>query len=405
MKIVLQISVEGNRGSIGRFAENLGTFIINNNWESHIAFGRYPRKSESRLYRIGSGIETFLHVIETRITGSTGLGSRLATKRLIKYIKQLKPDIIHLHHLHGYYINYVILFCYLKESNIPVVWTFHDCWSFTGNCPYFEIAKCDKWKTLCDNCPQIHKYPRSIYFDSSTKNYLLKRRVFNDLESIVIVSVSKWLEGKIYQSFLKQHKIFTIYNGVDLTIFSKEIHGSRQFFDDLNIATKFVILGVANIWEERKGLDDFIHFAKFLNEDEIILLVGLQAHQMKLLPRNIIAIERTENLDDLAFVYNKADVFLNLSSEETFGLTTVEALASGTPIIVYNSSANPEIVNDSTGFIIEIGDFNGLRRGIDIIKQNTKQFYFDNCKKRARECYDQNICYTNYFNLYKSLIP
>jgi len=404
MKKVLQISVEGNRGSIGRLAENLGFYLKQRGWESYIAYGRYPRQSKSNLYRIGSDLETFLHVVETRLLGQTGRGSRFATKRLIRYMRRLNPDIIHLHHLHGYFVNYEILFDYLKTCGKPVIWTFHDCWSFTGHCPYFELAACEKWKSLCDNCPQIHKYPKSLFLDSSRNSFLLKKRVFNSVNNLAIITVSKWLEGKVRQSFLRDHYSLTIYNGVDANFFSIIEKERVQLVDDLNNNDKFIILGVANTWEERKGLADFIKLADLLNEDEVILLVGINSILQHSLPKNILVIERTENLKALAYIYQNVNVYCNFSVEETFGLTTAEAQASGTPVIVYNSSANPELVDESVGFIVEPGDHMAVRQAIDTIKRNTKQFYIDNCKKRAHNNYRDEVCFSQYKKLYEELV-
>jgi putative colanic acid biosynthesis glycosyltransferase len=404
MKQILQICVEGNRGSVGRMAENLGSFAMSLGWSSYIAFGRYPRRSESHLYRIGSDFETLLHVIESRIFGKTGSGSRFATWRLIRYIKRLNPDLIHLHHIHGYYLNYEILFAYLKASNKPIVWTFHDCWSFTGQCPYFEIVSCEKWKSQCYSCPQTHKYPKSWFIDSSRHNFLKKRRIFNSVDNMVIVSVSNWLDFLVGKSFLQNHDRRVIYNGVDQNVFNGKKRDFDGFLGNSSISGKFVILGVANVWEERKGLSDFVEFSNLLFEDEIILLVGVEKKIASKLPKNIIAIERTENVTALAAIYQKADVYCNLSREETFGLTTAEALSCGTPVIVYNCSANPELVDESVGYVVQKGDFSGLRSAIDSIKCNTKNYYTSSCVERAVLNFGDQGCFRSYLKLYEDLI-
>jgi putative colanic acid biosynthesis glycosyltransferase len=400
---LLQICVEGNTGSTGTIAEAIGSIAISKGWESYIAFGRFPRPSVSNLIRIGSDLDTWLHGIETRLFDRHGLGSRRATRNLVRQIDIIKPDIIHLHHIHGYYINIVILFEYLAKVNIPVVWTFHDCWSFTGHCAFFDYAGCNKWETECNHCPQKLEYPKSLVVDRSQKNFRLKRSLFTSLPNMVIVSVSRWLDDLVARSFLKETRHTYIYNGIDTEVFkpSAEIDALRTKY---HMDGKFLLLGAATTWDRRKGLKDFIALSKLLNPGEIIVLIGLDEEQRKNLPQNIIGLPRTDSRATLVEWYNVADVFLNLSVEETFGLTTAESMACGTPVIVYNKTASPELVREGAGFVVSAGDNSGLVNAIQNIKRSGKSAYSAACREHAVSKFNVHDRFNEYFDLYGEIV-
>lgn len=402
MPIIVQICVEGNTGSTGRIAESIGSFLIQKGWDSYIAHGRFPRQSKSRLIRIGSDWGVFLHVLLTRFLGRHGFGSKRATKALINKISEIKPDIIHLHHLHGYYINITILFNYLSKAGIPVIWTFHDCWSFTGHCAYFEVARCNKWRTECNNCPQLSEYPRS-YIDRSRQNYHIKKKLFNSVQDLTIVSVSKWLDLKVGESFMSKAKRRVIYNGIDLNIFNP-VPINRNIRKKNGVGKQVLLLGVASPWSERKGFNDFLNLSKLLDKGYILVLVGLSKVQIRGLPDNIIGLEKTENQNELKDLYIAADVFLNLSREETFGLTTAEALACGTPVIVYDSSACPELVVPGTGYVVPENNLYELKLRIDEIASNGKYKYSEACIAHAAASFNISLKNDEYYNLYKELI-
>jgi putative colanic acid biosynthesis glycosyltransferase len=403
MPVLLQICVEGNTGSTGRIAEALGKLVILNGWDSYIAHGRFPRPSESKIIKIGSGSDIFMHGLQTRLFDRHCLGSVKATEKLVDKIKAIKPDIIHLHHLHGYYINIEVLFDYLSIASIPVVWTFHDCWSITGHCCYFDYAGCQKWQQECNNCPQKHEYPASYFIDRSKKNYYLKKKLFTSVNKMVVVSVSRWLNEIVEQSFFKDVEKQVIYNGVNTDIFKRS--GNAGYVRErYNAEDKFLILGVAKPWSRRKNLKDFIELSKYIDHKCIILLVGLDEKQRKNLPGNIIGLEKTENQTELKDLYASADLFMNLSEEETFGLTTAEALSCGTPAVVYNATACPELVDANTGFVIPKNNIKGLLQTIEEVRTNGKKFYSQNCRNRVLKYFNQDDRYAEYFALYKSLI-
>jgi putative colanic acid biosynthesis glycosyltransferase len=403
MPNLLQIVVEGNTGSTGTIAETFGNFAIQAGWKSYIAHGRFPRPSSSEIIRIESKLGVLMHAIETRLFDRHGLGSRFATKRLIKKIINIKPDIIQLHHLHGYYINIKILFDFLSKANIPVVWTFHDCWSITGHCCHFDYVNCIKWLTKCYKCPQVSEYPASFFWDRSSENYWLKKRLFKSVPNLTIVSVSKWLNNIVECSFLSELKHAIIYNGIDISIFSSH-PSSESVRKQIGIKDSFLIIGVASTWSKRKGLKDFITLSRLIDIQDTIVLIGLNNSQIKELPENVIGLERTENQTELSELYSAANVFINFSVEETFGLTTAEALSCGTPVIVYNSTACPEIVDSATGIVVNKHDIAGVIDAIELIKKNGKEFYSTACRRRAVNLFNKNDRFMDYMDLYRQLI-
>ncbi len=344
-----------------------------------------------------------MHGLRTRILDRHCLGSKAATIKLIKKIKETKPGIIQLHHLHGYYINIEILFEYLASASIPVVWTFHDCWSMTGHCCHSEFVGCQKWKTECNHCPQKREYPASLFFDRSKENYYLKKRLFNSVKDMTIVAVSKWLDSVIRESFLGNIKRRVIYNGIDIDVFKPE-NSINIIKDKFKKDNRFVLLGVANKWSTRKGYNEFIELSKNIEEDTVIVLIGLSNSQIKGLPKNIIGLNKTESQKQLRDYYEAADIFLNLSVEESFGLTTAEALACGTPAIVYNSTAGPEIVDVQTGLVVERQNMESLLKAIDVIKMIGKASFSKSCRERVVKFFNKEERLYEYFELYKGLL-
>ena len=403
MPTVVQISIEVNSGSVGRIAEQIGEILIENGWKSYITYARNNLPSKSKVIKIGSSYDVYMHVLQTRLLDNHCFASKKATKRLIRDLEELEPDIIHMHHLHGYFINIEILFAYLKKKSIPVVWTFHDCWAFTGRCAYFEFIDCNKWKTECHTCPQLNEYPKTLFFDKSTKNFKLKKEIFNEVDNLTIVPVSNWLGDLVKESFLSNYPIKVIQNGIDTNVFSPlaNLSDTRNKY---NLENKFVILGVASTWDARKGLDFFVELNKVLDSDETIILVGLSKEQVKHLPDGVIGIERTESVQDLASLYSVADVFVNPTLEDTFPTTNLESLSCGTPVITFRTGGSVESVSEETGLIVEKGDVSALYKAIKEIKLNTKSFYTHNCRARALALYNKNERFTEYLDLYKNLI-
>jgi putative colanic acid biosynthesis glycosyltransferase len=399
---VLQINSVCGIGSTGRIATDIHAILIDNSHESYIAFGRGIPINCDTTIRIGNKIDNYLHVSKTRIFDQHGFGSKKATKEFIAKVKKLDPDLIHLHNIHGYYLNVEILFEYLKEANKPVVWTLHDCWAFTGHCAYFDFAGCDCWKVEgVHKCIQKESYPASLIINNSKDNYERKRSAFTGVRNLKIITPSKWLAELVKESFLCEYPVQVINNGIDLTVFQTIRSDFRKKY---NIKDKFIILGVSNIWEKRKGLEYFLEISKSLNKDEVIVLIGLNKKQMEKLPSNIIGITRTNSAAELAEIYSTSDVFVNPTLEDNFPTTNLESLACGTPIITFHTGGSIEAVDEKTGFIVEKFNTKALYKAIQKVKIAGKSAFTENCVERASLLYDKKERYNDYIDLYTDLI-
>lgn len=394
MRKLLQINVTANWGSTGKIAEQIGQTAIANGWKSYIAYSRYANDSYSKLIKIGGTLSIYWHVLIARLFDMAGLGSILTTIRLIKQIIAIEPDIVHLHNIHGYYINYKILFRYLNSTNIKVVWTFHDCWAFTGHCAHFVNAGCEKWKTGCFKCPLIKEYPKSLCFDRSLQNYQDKRKYFSSCNNLTVVPVSEWIGVYAKESFFRGKVYNTIHNGVDLDLFtpSKESHLDNSIFR---------ILAVSSVWNEAKGLLDLFKLSEILPEDYKITIVGLNEKQIKLLPKRIVGIRRTQDLQELVSLYSSADVFVNPSYADTFPTVNLEALACGTPVVTYNTGGSPEAITAETGVVVPQGDIKALANAI--VKMRYNPLSSSACRKHAEQTFDKNKCFDKYMDLYDKL--
>lgn len=402
MPKLLQINVDATNGSNGGIARDIGSLVIKENWESYIAYGRSAVPGESIQFRIGNNIDIYEHGIESRIFDNHGLSSRCVTAKFIKKIEKIEPDIIHLHNIHGYFLNYRILFDFLKSAKIPVVWTLHDCWSFTGHCAHFVSADCDKWKTGCDSCPLKKGYPSSLFLDRSRRNYKLKEKLFNSLDNLTIVPVSYWLEDFLKQSFLKNNKIHVIQNGIDLNNF-KPLNCDKKSLGLLE--NKIVVLGVSNVWTNSKGLNEFIKLSEH-NELQIVM-IGVDDNTMKILPKNIVAIKRTQNLQKLVEYYSIADVFVNPTYADTFPTVNLEALACGTPVVTYQTGGSPEAVDEYTGIVVPQGDSDSLYKAVLVITNQSfehKLKQSQKCRLRAEKYFDKKERFQEYINIYNQII-
>lgn len=360
---VLQINTVYGRGSIGRIMMGIHKALLEEGHESYVAYGRNLVLNHPEAIRIGTDFDVYAHVLLTRLFDLHGFGSKRATKSFLRKVEEMNPDVIHLHNIHGYYINIELLFDYLKEKQKPVVWTLHDCWAFTGHCAYFDYVGCYKWKSGCYNCPQKKKYPSSYLMDNSKRNFERKKKLFNGIKKMLIVTPSKWLADLVKESFLKEYPVEVIPNGIDTNVF-KPTRG--DFRSKYNLEEKFIILGVANVWEERKGLRYFLELAGMLREDEVIVLVGLKKNQIKKLPAKIVGIERTNSAKELAEIYTTADVFLNPTLEDNYPTVNLEAQACGTYVITFDSGGAKEtILSANSGFVVTDKSAANLRRVID----------------------------------------
>lgn len=399
---VLQINTTVNSGSTGRIAEDIGTLLLTEGSVSVISAFNTAQKSQSHVIKIGDTVDWYKHILLSRILDRHGFGSKSATQNFISQIDRLNPDIIHLHNIHGYYLNIVELFHYLRQAGKPVVWTFHDCWPLTGHCSYFDFVQCNRWKTGCFSCPNIKGYPKSLFLDQSKRNYKEKRELFNGIANLTIVTPSNWLKELVLKSYLQSYPIAVINNGIDLKKFN--ITSKRDFISLWGIVDKYVILGVASTWDTRKGLADFVQLSCLLSDKFVIVLVGLNDQQLHLLPKNVIGVKRTESIEELAELYNAALTFVNPTYVDNFPTTNLEALACGTPVITYNTGGSPEAIDDETGIVVEKGDINGLVNAIIDIANHGKSHFSAKCRNRAEELYNKDNRYRDYLNLYTQMI-
>lgn len=340
-------------GSTGRIAAEKCRELMAQGHECLLAYGREMANcGDIPTIQIGTPLDFKLHGVRNRLLDDHGFGSKAATRRFLQQVKEYDPDIIWLHNIHGYYLHIGLLFGYLRTCGKKIFWTLHDCWSFTGHCAYFDFVGCGKWKTGCHSCPQKGSYPASMLLDSSRSNYEKKKALFTGIPNLTLIVPSHWLAGRVKESFLKDYPVEVVYNTINTDVF-KPTPG--HFRREHGLEGKKVILGVANVWDERKGMKDFIALAKLLDDSYRIVLVGLTKAQIESLPEGILGLPRTNSMQQLAQAYSAADVYVNPSVEETFGMTSMEARCCGTEAIVYQDTACEEIVNQFGGIAVPRG--------------------------------------------------
>lgn len=391
----------GNFGSTGTIMKGIGESAESNDFCCYYAYPgtqlNKPRGSNDII--ICSAI---MRKVAEKIGYYTGLkGGWLffETKRLMKRIDEIKPEIIHLHNLHDTYVHLPLLFNYIKKHKVPIVWTLHDSWAFTGHCPYFTMAKCYKWKIGCHDCPNYRDYPSS-FFDNSKRMWKLKKKWFTGVENMTIVPPSQWLADLVKQSFLGEYPVRVIHNGIDLTVFKPTPSDFREKYQIRK--EKKILLGVAFDWGIRKGLDVFVELSKRLAPEKYqIVLVGTDEQVDRQLPTNIISVHRTQNQTELAEIYTAADVFVNPTREEVLGLVNIEANACGTPVITFNTGGSPECINEKSGMVIPYGDIDAMKESIEYICDNSS-FSEKDCIARAAS-FDQKKKYREYLDLYETI--
>lgn len=400
MPKLLKIGAALNCGAPGRIAEQIGLLAKSKGWDVYHAHGvRHANPTQLNEITVGSKTEEYFHALQSILFDRHGLGSKNATERLVEQIKQIQPDIIHLHNLHGYFLNFKILFEYLATIDTPVIWTMHDCWVFTGRCSYFTRIDCYKWMTGCFDCKAEPGYTVSHFYDRSKELYELKKQLFTSIKNMILVPVSEWLGGFLKDSYLAKYPMQVIYNGVNTNKFVK---GNNRLWNQLDIDnSKIVVLGVASPWNERKGLNDYIRLSEYANLQ--VVMVGVDTTMRKLLPSNIITISRTSSVEKLAEYYSMADVVTSLSYGETFGMTIAESLACGTPCVVYNNTAQPEIVSNETGRIVETGNIAEVYRNIIELVDQTSSIH-EKCRNRALKEFDEETQFMKYIDLYNNLL-
>lgn len=388
---VVQINAACGSGSTGKICVSVSKLLNKKGVSNSILYSTGHTDYPNGI-KVSGDIYIKFQALYSRIFGNYGFTSYIATKKIIRILDYLKPDIVHLHNIHSHNCNVEKLLDYLHKKRIKTFWTFHDCWVFTAYCPYFTMAKCDNWKDECHDCPQIKKY--SCFFDRSRYLYNKKKRLFKGL-NLTIITPSQWLADLVKHSFLKDYPVEVINNGIDLTIFKPR---GSDFREKYALTNKNVVLGVAFGWGKSKGLDVFIELAKRLPEKYHIVLVGTDDGVDKKIPSSIISIHRTQNQKELAEIYAAADVFANPTREENYPTVNMESLACGTPVVTFKTGGSPEIIDATCGSVVPCDDIEAMEMEIRRICEE-KPFSKEACLKRAKS-FDMNERFKEYVDMY-----
>lgn len=404
---LLEINSALNCGSTGRIAEQIGLVAQNAGWDVYIAHGlRYASDSALQSFPVSTPWDEKIHILKSVLFDGHGLdASKAATHCLVARIKELRPDIIHLHNLHGYYLNYSILFDYLNTTDIPLVWTLHDVWPVTGHCATID-NECNSLASGCLTCPRKRVYPTSLLLSRSARNYEAKKRAFGAAAShLTLVPVSNWLKCIMQDSFLGSCAIHVIHNGIDINVFRpREKAAITPLRDRYGLECKKVILGCAMQFSSSKGFNDFIEMRKLLPDDYAIVMIGLKPKQCKEVDAaGIIGIQRTQNVQELAAWYSLADVFANPTYHDSFSLTNIEALSCGTPVVTYRTGGTPETVDENTGIVVEQGDINALIQACTGLCPKSAGLS-KACRERTVRLYNKDDRFGEYLRLYEQLL-
>ena len=403
---VFQLNTFCGIKSTGRITTDIARLLKQQEDECRIGFGaeNVPLHDAHCAYRIGTPFERKIHGALRKFLDGEGYGSVLGTRRLIRELQCFRPDLVHLHNLHGCYVNLSMLFRYLRKSEIPVILTLHDCWPFTGHCAFFSYVACEKWKRSCDHCPQLRSYPASLWWDGSKRNFDHKKKLFLSLKNLRLVTPSYWLAALLPFSFLRDFPVHVIPNGVNREIFRpsamKEVTALREKW---MLAEKLVVLAVAAAWDLRKGLRFLLEAAELLGDAYQVVVVGLTPKEIALLPPKVLGIEATQSAEELAAWYSLASCLANPSMEDNMPLVNLEALACGTPVVTFQTGGCPEALEESCGRIVPQGDVPSFAESIRLVAPQ-KERMKPACLARAAH-FDMAACYDQYLKLYKELCP
>ena len=406
MKKLLQINpVVRESTSTGKIMRERGELAQRAGWESYIAFSRardgVPAHS-SKLIPVGNRLDLLLHWLATRFFDAHGMASRCTTRRLIRRIKEIDPDIVHIHNIHGYFLNYPILCRFLSDRGKPVIWTVHDCWLFTGHCYHYAAAGCDRWQTGCHHCPQKKAFPKSWLLDRSRRNYTAKQATIGGLENLTLVTVSDWMRREVGKSFLKNKPCHVIHNGIDLDIFRPRSETDVRKRYGLPAAP--FVLAVASIWLPEKGLPDLARLTDLLDPDIHLVVVGrMSTEQQAALPPQVTIIDRTSDASALAELYSEALALVNPTWQDNYPTVNLEAIACGTPVLTYHTGGSIESISPETGFVVQQGDVVSLSACIRHILKQGKEYYTGPCREYALRHFSRSDRFQDYIRLYEDL--
>ena len=397
MKKLLQINptVRENT-STGKIMREIGEMAISAGWESYIAYSGARdgiRPHSSKLVPVGNRADLLWHWLATRLFDAHGLASKRATRKLIKRIKEIDPDVIHIHNIHGYFLNYPELCAYLATSGKAVIWTIHDCWLYTGHCYHYSSAGCSRWQTGCHDCPCKTRFPASYGLDRSRRNYKLKKSLFTSIPDFTLVVVSEWMKKELSKSFLSAVPCLCIHNGIDTGVFAPDGHSDGSIY----------YLAVASIWLPEKGLPDLTALAGMLAPDEKLVIVGkMTESQKRSLPGGVVTMERTSDVETLVRLYSGATALVNPTWQDNYPTVNLESISCGTPVVTYRTGGSVESVVPQTGFVVGQGDVKGLYDCLQQIRKQDRDAWRSSCREYALLHFDKGDALRKYMNLYES---
>lgn len=392
---VLFVNLVYGVGSTGKIIADIADLLRKGGSDVRILYGAGADSSDADARRTAGSLEYYAHNALSRLTDHAGLYSRAATRRMIREIKTFQPDLIHLHTLHGFYVNYEMLFRFLKGSGIPVVWTLHDCWPFTGHRTHFSQIKCTQWQTECQDCRLLRRYPHCYGKGDVRRNFRRKKDAFTGVKNPVITTPSQWLASQVALSFLRDYPRMVIPNGIDRTVFRPQ---ASDLWKSYRLEDKKIVLGVASTWSAQKGLPGLLALADRLGADYQVVLIGLTAQQLPHVPPNVLGLPRTANQTELAQWYTVADVFVNPTYEDTFPTVDMEAQSCGAPAAVYETDGCPETLVTGNSVPTAQGDLDGLEHAVrDVVRRGVR------VAPCETERFDKEWTYGEYIRLYECM--
>lgn len=411
---VLQINTFYLFGSTGRIVRDLKVLSEQNGIESFAAFGPEIDNGDKGILRLQSIARRKVNILRTRLFDYHGFYNEKETEKLIWWMNEINPDVIHLHNLHNHYVHVGMLFDYIKTQNLPVVWTLHDCWPFTGHCAHYEYLNCEKWKEKCFDCPSLKDYPPTWLFDRTQRNFESKKSAFSGVKQMTLVTPSKWLAELTRESFLNIYPVEVLNNGVDIKVFSPQ---DNEVKIRLGVVGKKMLLAMGTSFTRMKGTDYLLQLPQYLHDDEVLVIVGLGEGQIKQFSHpKCIGLGRSLCIKELSEYYSSADVFINPTLQDNFPTTNLEALACGTPVVTFNTGGSVESVLDgediisdngitysSVGAVVPKSDLPSMLRAVREIMAKGKAAYSTACRKKAEERYDKNKQYMKYIELYNKV--
>ncbi len=396
---ILQINANYGYGSTGLIVEDIGKMLVRHGHKAFFAY-QNTNKNINNGYRMGNKIDWKLHALFSRLFGRQGYYSSLPTKKLIKYIDKISPDVVHLHNLHSNYVHLNKLLEHLAISDIPTVITMHDCWYFTGKCFHYVDAHCNRFITGCGDCPKKNAPPKSLLFDCSAPVLADRKKYISAIPRLEIVGCSDWICNEAQKGILNSYKITTIHNGVDTDVFKP--YDSVLLKKEQGFIDKYVVMGMANKWMLPSNRDALEKVVASLDKNTVLMIVGCTSAQIDMLKRlseNVVGIGFIFDRHKLAQYYSMADVFVNITHADTLPTVNMESICCGTPVITYDSCGSTELVFEGCGIIVKENDTDALVYAI----QKSKNMNFSQCADIGKKAYDKNFCYAKYLDVYSEV--